>query len=148
MAEEAAAVTGEKPVGPVHQLSAATATPDTAAGAELVALDDDVDAADTGGEGGDTAAAADNSESAERPAWARPDDEKAGTEWREERGIPAEADDYSLPIADPDHLDDSAHQTIKGFKQVAHKYDLPQEATASMYEFATTRAQEIMAARI
>ena len=86
-------------------------------------------------------------EPVERPAWARPADEESAEAWREERNIPADPDDYELPV-DPDQLDDTGRQTIEGFTKLSHELDLPQESASKMFKFAETRAQEIMAARV
>ena len=84
---------------------------------------------------------------AERPVWACPEDEEAAEAWREERNIPADPDDYELPV-DQDHLTDVGRETIQGFQEVAHALSLPQETASKLYEFTAQRAREIMDARV
>lgn len=145
MIDTAATATAE-PLAPNTATPAPTATPNPVAAAELLALDD-IDADDAGGDVGE-AARGDEGEPAEKPAWARPDDEEAAEAWREERGVPLDPDDYDLPVPDAALNDATFKETINGFTNLAHSLDLPQEGAAKLYEFVETRGREIMAARV
>src|SRR5688572_16859073 len=113
-----------QPQAPVNSADSATPTERVAMEAAQDALDRPDDA---GVESGDDGAAiekstpqsrepdgdaGDEAQTKERPTWARPDDEEAAKAWREEHGVPQEADGYDLPI-DPDSLDHEARLTVE-----------------------------------